>query len=242
MGTVKRDTDPGGKSASLDALVVALQSLDVPALRGVLENLLDTAVVGLLLYGSRARSEQTKDSDWDLLAVTRDERPDGVRRSWNGVDLDIDTRTLDAVTASTGEDLFYMVPSRILWDSGHVLSALVKRIEERREERPTPMREAERDRSSAWVQRMLARLTTNLEANPTLAAYQMSWLHEELLVLYFRWRTQWTMSPRNALGWLQAHDAATYEAHTAFATASDLNQRAAALRRIAGRTLSTLAP
>lgn len=217
----------------LDEIVDALEAGDAPSLRRHLAAALDTEVRALLLYGSRARGEAHADSDWDVLAVTREARPYGIRRATARADLDIDARTVDELASPAA--WVYLLPGRVLDDPEGILAELLARLEACRADGPAPLEEAERARWEAWLQRMSRRIAGNLQDDPVLAAYQMSWLHEELLTLYFRWRTMWTRGPRPALRWLREHDAETYAGFAAVAAASTPTERAEALRLLVER-------
>jgi len=228
---VREETPP------LDAIVAAVDPLTPPALHAALQEVLDTRVHALLLYGSRARGEETADSDWDLLAVVEDARPAGVRRRHRDLDLDVDARTLADMVDGPADEMIHFVPSRVLWDPDGVLDPVLRRIEARRAEGPDPLPDAELARWQAWIHRMLRRIASNLAADPVLADYQMSWLHQELLELYFRSRRRWTMGARHALRWLATNDPDTYAPLRSAAAPASPAARHDALRSFAGRCL-----
>jgi hypothetical protein len=218
----------------MEAIAAALETHDVPALLASLTAVLGCEVRAILLYGSRARGEETVESDWDLLVLTDRLCSSDLRRRVGGVDLDIDVRPTDAVE----EGMVYLLPGRVLHDPFGDLERLLSLLVVRAARGPDPLAEAETARWHAWVERMLRRISAGLEEDRPLAAYQMSWLHQELLLLYFTLRRRWTMGPKAALRWLRENEPALYDAYAAFAEATVGEARVAALRRIAERTLA----
>lgn len=84
------------------------------------------------------------------------------------------------------------------------------------------------------MSRMLKRIAV---ADPVLASYQMSWLHQEPLELCFKSRRLWTMSARKPFAWLAGHDPETCGAFSRIAEARTREQRKEGLREAVERCL-----
>ena len=177
-----------------------------PRIARALEAELGREVTGVLLYGSRARGEETETSDVDALVFAETRERGGLRGTSAGVDLDVEVVPASFAAEAPASDWIHVVPGVPLFDPLGAVASFAARVEEHRARGPEPMSDAELHRYRVWARRMLARIDRHQGTDPALADYQAAWLLSSLLDLYFRARGLWTRSAKEALAYWTEHD------------------------------------
>lgn len=213
----------------LERLVHSLQAGEGEASRACLQEALGVPVTGLLLFGSRARGEEHARSDWDLVALSPEPVPGGLRQRVTGVDLDVDVQT-PAMLQDPPHKWFYLAPARVLAEQDGLLAAFLAKVAARVLEPPDPMPGPEVRRWQVWFQRMNERIAMNLAEDPVLAACQVAWVLTELPGVYHGLRRRWNRNLRQTLASWSAEDPDLYDWVSKASQGTDLAARAEALR------------
>ena len=198
------------ESISLRILADALKAQRGAQAASLLEEFLQAPVAAVLLFGSRARGEETESSDIDAVAFVEGPVPsrwsEGVRCSTSAGDLDLDVRSIALVHDERSlEERFYWHPARLLWDRDGLAAPWLERLAERVKSGPSPLPPEEWGRREAWFTRMLRRIASHGHDLP-LASYQRAWLLTELLQSVLPRRGHWTRGARATLDWIRDHE------------------------------------
>lgn len=156
-------------------------------------------VVGILLYGSRARGEATPTSDVDALVFVAGGERGGLRGTSAGTDLDVEIVPVDATEGLDPAAYIHLGGGVPLHDPTGVVGAFLGRVEAHRARGPKALTPDEVIRYQVWTQRMLARIERHLDTDPALGTFQLSWLLTTLMELYFQLRSLWTRSAKESL-------------------------------------------
>jgi predicted nucleotidyltransferase len=159
-----------------------------------------------ILYGSRARGDATKSSDYDVLGVTQKGRKFRIAKKKNNRYLDVfiypekDLKRL-------GDRHLYMREGVVLFEKNKYGARLLKRLEKVVKRDPRPLARDEIEVKKVWAKKMLERASRkDVEGN-----YRRVWLQYALLEDYFLIRRQRYFGPKVALKWLSQYDAVTFE-------------------------------
>ncbi|HEY4943105.1 MAG TPA: nucleotidyltransferase domain-containing protein [Rhizomicrobium sp.] len=153
----------------------------------------------LILYGSQARGEATRASDYDLLGVR--DKGEVVRdaRLWRGVYLDFFAYPERKAKA---EQLMHVRGGKVLRQKGGFGDRLLARIEKAYAAGPKPLPPDELQARKVWARKMLARARVgDAEGN-----YRRAWLLTALLENYFAGRGRWYEGSKASLRWLREND------------------------------------
>lgn len=190
----------------------------------------------ILLYGSRARGEGNGSSDYDILAIrhgSAEELHDG--RNFEGAYVDAFIVSEQDIERKSKDDPAFIRfrHGRVLCEKDGWASKLVEAATERFRAGPKELTMPERQALKMWVAKMLARIAQggpdDVEAN-----YRRSWLHYELLEIYFKLRDRWYLGPKESFAWLKEHD---HTAYALFELALEPNASRGALRRLAEKVI-----
>jgi hypothetical protein len=163
----------------------------------------------IILYGSRARGDETPDSDIDVAGfadvatMTRD------ARLWRGLYLDgFIYPSAIAVAATPEPDLLKLVGGRVLLDDRGLAGPLLERLAALDREPPPAAAEDHRQMLRTWARKMLPRIRRgDIEAH-----YRQHWLLYQLLEDYFTLRGERYRGPKLALATLHEASPATFAA------------------------------
>jgi hypothetical protein len=163
-----------------------------------------------ILYGSRARGDETADSDYDAAGfasveiVMRDARP------WRGTYLDVFVYPQKELEAPT-QELLKLRGGRVLFEREEAGTRLLARLEEVFAAGPAPLSADEMQVRRTWARKMLARIARgDIEGD-----YRRAWLLTALLQDYFELRGLWFAGPKEGLAWLAINDPGAYAAFEA---------------------------
>lgn len=160
----------------------------------------------VLLYGSRARGQETAKSDYDVMGVRKSGKKFRVARKQDGFYLDLfvfNEKDLKKV----GENHLYMLPARILFQKDNYGTQFLRRLKaaSKRPHKPLPPDEILVTR--VWAHKMLDRISEgDIEAH-----YRSAWLRMALLNDYFVIRKRKYNGSKSAFAWLKKNDPKTYK-------------------------------
>ena len=164
----------------------------------------------LILYGSRARGEETPESDYDLLGFRETGADIWDARLWNGKYLDVFIYPESKIN-STPEEFFRLRGGRILKQKDQLGERLLSDIEKAYQEGPKPRAPDQLEGQRVWARKTLARIKRgDIEGN-----YRRASLLVNLVEDYFVLRGKWFLGPRLSLDWLKKNDTETYQAFQA---------------------------
>jgi predicted nucleotidyltransferase len=159
-----------------------------------------------ILYGSRARDEQTISSDYDIIAVRDNGEFERDCRIFKGFYLDAFIYSEDVIN---NPDL-YLIRAKdgiVLSQKNHIGDELLNKITTIYNQGPPKTPVWEKNEISVWLVKMLHRTKTeDIEGN-----FRCHWLLHDLLECYFKMRDQWYLGPKESFKWLKKNDEKTYQ-------------------------------
>ncbi len=165
----------------------------------------------VILYGSRARGDSDKSSDWDVLGVRPAGEASRAARDLHGAWLDAFVYP-ESHFATLDEGSLRFLGGKLLVDTRGYGAKLVERIRVFEAKGPKALEETAEESLRVWYGKMLERIARgDLEAS-----YRRTWLLFEALESYFRLRRHWYRGPKQSFAFLAKNDP---EAHEAFARA-----------------------
>ncbi|WP_332706230.1 nucleotidyltransferase domain-containing protein [Plesiomonas shigelloides] len=161
----------------------------------------------IILYGSRARNEESETSDIDIVCFSEHVKTEVKdARDFHGVYLDAWIYPTDYMFNIT-ESVFRFSDGVILVDECKLASSYLNEIKAKICEGRKAMSEEDLVHLSAWIDKMLRRASVDdLDGH-----YRRTWLQFELLSIYFEVRGKWFLGHKNALRYLEEHDSELYE-------------------------------
>lgn len=196
----------------------------IPSLKAVIAEVCRTHKFHtLVLYGSHARGEGGRGSDFDLLAIRKGGKPLRDARYWRGTYLDIFVYPESKVKA---RDFMQVRGGRVLMENDAKFGTkLLAAIERRYAKGPPALPADQRQVEIVWTQKTLERARRgDVEGN-----FRRVWLLSALLQNYFALRQLWYEGPKRSLSWLEVHDPQTAKL---FAAALKPNAGLSALTRL----------
>ncbi len=184
----------------------------------------------VLLYGSRARGEETDESDVDVLVFADIDEGFRDARRWEGLYLDAFVLPT-ALAAEATDEMLKLIGSKVLLDARGLGAALLAKVEARDAAGPTVLPESDKRMRRVWAHKMLARVRRgDMEAH-----YRHHWLLFQLLEDDFALRDQWYRGPKRALRELLALRPETHAAFVrALAPAAPMDALDALVRCVVG--------
>lgn len=178
-------------------------------LKKIQKNLIDNYKCHtIILYGSRARGDQTEQSDYDIVAL----RPEG--------DLERDCRFVDGFYLDIfiySEDIIqhpdnYLIRIKdgiVLQQKDSMGDSLLQKINTLFKAGPTATPEWEKHEINQWIMKMFQRA----KQDDIEGQFRRHWLLHDLLECYFKLRDRWYLGPKESFKWLKENDSATYTAY-----------------------------
>jgi len=159
----------------------------------------------VVLYGSRARGDVNKQSDYDLMGVRKSGKKYRIARKQDGFYVDIFVYPEKDLT-KPNESHLYMMDGRILYQKGIFGSQFMKKLKSVAMKKHKPLPADEIQVRRIWLHKMFERSGVgDIEGN-----YRRSWLHEALLYEYFYIRKKRYFGSKQSFAWLKENDKTTY--------------------------------
>jgi hypothetical protein len=154
----------------------------------------------LILYGSHARGDATRRSDYDLLAI-RKAGGSVLRdaRRWRGIYIDLFVYPENKLKPSA---LLQVKGGKVLVQRGNFGDRFMAKVDRLHARGPKPIAPDELEARRVWAQKMLDRI----RAGDIEADFRRVWLLTTLLEDYFQLRGQWYEGPKSAFQWLREND------------------------------------
>ena len=163
-----------------------------------------------ILYGSRARGEQTITSDYDIIAIRDGGEFERDCRIFKGFYLDAFIYS-EEIIKNPDHHLIRAKDGVVLSQKNHIGDELLNRISIIYNQGPPKTPGWERIEIPVWLEKMLQRTKAeDIEGN-----YRRHWLLYDLLECYFKIRDQWYLGPKESFNWLKNNDEKTYLAFDA---------------------------
>lgn len=161
----------------------------------------------LILYGSRARGDETPESDVDVAGFADVPVTARDARLWHGMFLDAFVYPT-ALAQAPDADMLKLCGGRVLLDERTLAVPLLELLAALDRQGPPRLPESELQMRRVWARKMLARVRRgDVEAH-----YRRHWLLYQLLEDYFALRGEWYRGPKEALAALRLHAPAAFAA------------------------------
>ena len=183
----------------------------------------------VILYGSRARGDDTATSDVDMIAVRATGGPHRDVAAWRGLSLDVHVHDEAGLAALIEQRTPDLVHARVLAQREGYGDAVVARVRERLAIPPVPLSDDDWRALWAWATKMRARVR---HPDATLAAFHRATLLVEALPSWAQVRRRWFFGGKAALGEFSRTDPAL---HAAWVAAASPTADAAAFDRLLER-------
>lgn len=159
----------------------------------------------IILYGSRARGDNTKTSDYDLIALRDQGDMERDCRFIDGFYLDVFIYSQEIVQ-NPDTYLIRINDGIVLCQKGTLGNQLLEKIHSIFDAGPTPIPDWENHEITQWLMKMFQRAKKNdIEGN-----FRRHWLLHDALECYFKLRNKWYLGPKESFRWLKNNDLATY--------------------------------
>ncbi len=160
----------------------------------------------VILYGSRARGDETPLSDYDLMGVRKTGQKYRIADKRDGFYLDIFIYP-EKEFKKVGEEHLYMKDAKVLYQREQFGTAFLKKLKIALKKRYHPLSKNEMKARQVWLHKMFDRISQgDIEGN-----YRRSWLHEALLYEYFNLRKKRYWGSKKSFEWLLKNDPVTYK-------------------------------
>ncbi len=158
----------------------------------------------IILYGSRARGDETAASDYDIIAIRDKGEMERDCRKFEGVFLDVFIYSLEEIKQPS--DFLRIKDGIVICEKNKIGSELLEKVRDCYKKGPIPKSAWEKQVIAVWGQKMLERANIgDVEGD-----FRAHWLIYDLLEEYFQLRDLWYLGPKEAFQWLKANDAAIY--------------------------------
>ena len=159
----------------------------------------------IILYGSRARGDETLTSDYDIIAIRDKGEMERDCRKLEGVFLDIFIYSMEEI--KNPSDFLRIKDGIVICQKDNIGSELLEKVRDAYLKGPVPIKNWEKQMIIAWGEKMLERANIrDVEGN-----FRAHWLIYDLLEGYFQLRGLWYLGPKEAFQWLKTNDSAVYE-------------------------------
>lgn len=158
----------------------------------------------IILYGSRARGDETIASDYDIIAIRDKGEMERDSRKFEGVFLDVFIYSLNEIDKPS--DFLRIKDGIVICEKDRIGRDLLEKVKDCYKKGPVPKPAWEKQVMVAWGQKMLERASIgDIEGN-----FRAHWLIYDLLEAYFQLKDMWYLGPKEAFQWLKENDTSTY--------------------------------
>jgi hypothetical protein len=164
-------------------------------------------VVGIIIYGSRAKGIESEASDLDVLVTIAEGKSTGIWDDSAAVPLDIYVEPQHTVLDSPRANWSHLAGGQLLFDKSGKLAPFLSELHELLSESPPSISPEERGRLQVWSRRMLRRIKLAHEQyDQPLAQFYAAQVITQLIPLYFQLRGMWFRSPKEAFAYLRQNE------------------------------------
>jgi predicted nucleotidyltransferase len=160
----------------------------------------------VILYGSRARGDNTPKSDIDVACFTESTKPIKDARDFEGLYLDAWVYSSKTMSAANDE-LLRLADGYCLYDLEGKGAAFLQELQQRISQGTKQLSTADIEHTKQWIEKMFDRAqNSDIES-----LYRRYWLAIDLLQIYFNLRGQWYFGPKKSLSWLKENNSVGYD-------------------------------
>ncbi len=161
----------------------------------------------IILYGSRARSEATDTSDYDIIALREKGEMERDCRYIEGFYLDIFIYP-ESISQHVDTSLIRIKDGIVLCQKNNIGDDLLNKVKSLFRDGPSNTPAWEKHEINTWVMKMFDRAKQqDIEGH-----FRRHWLLYDLLECYFKLRDLWYLGPKESFQWLKNNDSKTYMA------------------------------
>jgi predicted nucleotidyltransferase len=158
----------------------------------------------IIIYGSYARNEYTKESDVDIICFSDKDNPENDTSMFLGRQLDVWIYNTNKIKET--DEYLRIMGGKILLDKNNLGNEFLERINKKYEEGPKKLKEEKKLFLKSWLIKMLNRAKKgDCEGN-----YRLHWLLIDSLEIYFNLNDKWYLGPQKSLKWLKENDKETF--------------------------------
>lgn len=160
----------------------------------------------ILLYGSRARGDATKHSDYDVMGISSTQKKlHRIAKKENGVYWDVWVYP-ESKLKQIDESLLYMKNAIVLYEKNGQANKLITKINKLKGKGPKRLLKWERELKISWINKSFARAAVGDEEG-NMRRY---WILVGLLEDYFLLRGKWYLGSKESFAWLKKNEKKTY--------------------------------
>jgi predicted nucleotidyltransferase len=158
-----------------------------------------------ILYGSRARGDETSASDYDILAIRDNGSLVRETQKFEEAFLDCFIYSMDEIKEPS--QFLGIKDGIIICQKDKIGTKLLKEVKNIYSKGPIPKKEWEKQVIVNWGKKMIERA----KVGDIEGKFRAHWLLYDLLESYFQLRDLWYLGPKVSFQWLKVNDAITYE-------------------------------
>jgi uncharacterized protein len=179
-----------------------------PLLDKIQQNLIDHYKCHtIILYGSRARGDNTESSDYDILAIRAHGDLERDCRFMDGFYLDIFIYSEDIIQ-NIDPYLIRIKDGIVLKQKNNLGDVLLEKVRALFKSGSPKTPDWEKHEINQWIDKMLKRAKQeDVEGN-----FRRHWLLHDLLECYFKLRDLWYLGPTESFKWLKSNDPVVFDA------------------------------
>jgi predicted nucleotidyltransferase len=160
----------------------------------------------VILYGSRARGDETEQSDYDVMGVRKTGNKYHVAEKRCGHYVDIFIYP-EKDLKKIGEEHIYMEGAVVLFQKGQFGTDFINNLKKVIRKKYKPLSSDEIQARQIWLHKMYDRATKrDIEGN-----YRRTWLQEALLCEYFNIRKKRYSGSKKSFAWLKRNDPKAFQ-------------------------------
>jgi len=174
----------------------------------------------IILYGSRARGNQTESSDYDLACFGKNSNTVRHAEIRNGAYIDAFVYPQEKLE-NPDKSLLHIRHGVVITQESTLGDKCLEKIDFIYRQGPEPLPQCEIEVKRVWIDKMLDRITTlDIEGQ-----YRRVWLLFAMLEIYFALRNLWYLGPKESFAWLKENDRNVHQAfESALAQDHDLER------------------
>ncbi|MBX9769895.1 MAG: nucleotidyltransferase domain-containing protein [Candidatus Obscuribacterales bacterium] len=161
----------------------------------------------VILYGSRARGDQTASSDYDIACFGVGRKPVRHAQIHNGAYIDAWIYPQEKLE-NPDKSLLHIRSGIVIAQESTLGDKCLEKIDTLFRQGPEPLHQWEIEVKCVWIDKMLERITVS----DTEGQYRRVWLLFELLENYFALRNLWYLGPKESFAWLKDNDRNVHQA------------------------------